>query len=124
MENLAISARRANDLTLLAQIHGRKRRSEFVRTPRFDFNKAQAAGVVSYQIDHAHDERAAPVAPDRNFEIRADDAIVLFQEILTRKTLAALEAHLKTAHIGMLLAELGDLLAGPPEVRVLLPAGD
>lgn len=38
--------------------------------------------------------------------------------------LAALEAHLRTPHITALLAEIGDLLASPPEVRVLLPAGE
>jgi len=36
----------------------------------------------------------------------------------------SLEAHLKTAHIATLLGELGDLLAGPPEVRVLTPASE
>jgi quinol monooxygenase YgiN len=40
------------------------------------------------------------------------------------QTLADLEAHLKAAHITTLLMELGDLLAGPPELRILLPAGD
>jgi quinol monooxygenase YgiN len=38
--------------------------------------------------------------------------------------LPALEAHLKTPYITKLLAELGDLLAAPPEMSVLLPAGD
>ena len=39
------------------------------------------------------------------------------------KDLAALEAHLKAKHITTLLAEIGDLLDGPPEVQVFLPAG-
>jgi quinol monooxygenase YgiN len=38
--------------------------------------------------------------------------------------LAALDAHLKTEHITTLLREVGDLLAAPPEARVLLPAGE
>jgi quinol monooxygenase YgiN len=38
------------------------------------------------------------------------------------QNLAALEAHLKSAHITTLLREVGDLLAGPPEGRILLPA--
>jgi quinol monooxygenase YgiN len=38
--------------------------------------------------------------------------------------LAALEAHLKSEHITTLLREIGDLLASPPEGRVLLPAGE
>lgn len=38
--------------------------------------------------------------------------------------LAALEAHLKTPHIVALLGELGDFLAGAPEVKVLVPAGE
>jgi len=40
------------------------------------------------------------------------------------KSLADLEAHLKTPHITALLGELKDLLAGPPEVRVMLPAAE
>jgi quinol monooxygenase YgiN len=40
------------------------------------------------------------------------------------QNLATLEAHLKAPHITTLLKELGDLLAGPPEVRVLLPAAE
>ncbi|MBL8794576.1 MAG: antibiotic biosynthesis monooxygenase [Planctomycetia bacterium] len=39
-------------------------------------------------------------------------------------TLPDLDAHLKTAHIAKLLGELGDLLAGPPDVKVMLPAGE
>lgn len=39
-------------------------------------------------------------------------------------SLPDLDAHLKTAHIGKLLAELGDLLAGPPDVKVMFPAGE
>ncbi|MCC6416693.1 MAG: antibiotic biosynthesis monooxygenase [Gemmataceae bacterium] len=38
--------------------------------------------------------------------------------------LPALEAHLRTAHITALLAEVGDLLAAPPKVRVLVPASE
>jgi quinol monooxygenase YgiN len=37
---------------------------------------------------------------------------------------AALEAHLKTPYITKLLAELGDLVAAPPEASVFVPAGD
>lgn len=40
------------------------------------------------------------------------------------KSLADLDAHLKTAHITALLAELKELLAAAPEARVLLPAGE
>jgi autoinducer 2-degrading protein len=39
------------------------------------------------------------------------------------RNLEVLKAHLKTPHITTLLMELEKLLAGPPEVRVLLPAG-
>ncbi|MBM4071578.1 MAG: antibiotic biosynthesis monooxygenase [Planctomycetes bacterium] len=38
--------------------------------------------------------------------------------------LAALQAHMKTPHIKTLLSEIGDLLAGPPEVKVLVPVGE
>jgi quinol monooxygenase YgiN len=40
------------------------------------------------------------------------------------ENLASMEAHLKSAHITALLKELGDLLEGPPELRVLIPAAD
>lgn len=38
--------------------------------------------------------------------------------------LAALQAHMKTPHIKALLAEIGDLLESPPEVKVFVPAGE
>jgi len=40
------------------------------------------------------------------------------------KSLADLEAHLKTAHITALLGDLKDVLSGPPEGKVLLPAAE
>lgn len=40
------------------------------------------------------------------------------------QNLAALEEHMRTPHFAALIGEVGDLLAGPPEVRVLLPAGE
>src|SRR5436305_14232228 len=39
------------------------------------------------------------------------------------KSLADLEAHLKTPHTKALLAELQEVAAGAPELHVLLPAG-
>lgn len=36
---------------------------------------------------------------------------------------ASLEAHMQTDHIRTLLSEIGDLLAGPPDLRVLVPVG-
>jgi quinol monooxygenase YgiN len=38
--------------------------------------------------------------------------------------LAALQAHLKTPHIQALFAATGDLRDGPPQVDVLVPAGN
>ncbi|MBY0524635.1 MAG: antibiotic biosynthesis monooxygenase [Gemmataceae bacterium] len=40
------------------------------------------------------------------------------------KSLADLEAHLKAPHIVALLAELKDVLAGAPDGKVFLPAGE
>jgi quinol monooxygenase YgiN len=40
------------------------------------------------------------------------------------RDLPALEAHLKSEHITALLREIGELLAAPPEARILLPAGE
>jgi quinol monooxygenase YgiN len=40
------------------------------------------------------------------------------------QNVAALEAHMKTEHIMNLLGALPDLLAGEPEVQVLMPASE
>jgi quinol monooxygenase YgiN len=40
------------------------------------------------------------------------------------QNLDALRFHVKTPHITNLLAEIGDLLAGPPEVKSAIPAGE
>jgi quinol monooxygenase YgiN len=40
------------------------------------------------------------------------------------KSLADLEAHLKSPHITALLTELKELLTGPPELRVAVPAAE
>ena len=37
---------------------------------------------------------------------------------------AALQAHLKAPHLTAMLAEIGDMLDGPPTVKVFLPAGE
>jgi quinol monooxygenase YgiN len=37
---------------------------------------------------------------------------------------AALQAHLKEAHFTTLIAEISELLAGPPSGKVFLPAGE
>ena len=38
--------------------------------------------------------------------------------------LAALQAHLKAPHITTLLSEIGELLAAPPDVKVLVPVSE
>lgn len=40
------------------------------------------------------------------------------------KNLADLEAHIAAPHITSLLAELKELLAGPPDAKVMVPAGE
>lgn len=60
-------------------------------------------------------------AYELNRDTKTPTSYVLYERW---QNLAALEAHLKTPHITALLAELGDLLDGPPELRVLLPAGE
>ena len=37
---------------------------------------------------------------------------------------AALQAHLKAPHLTAMLAEVGDLLEGAPQVKVYIPAGE
>ncbi len=40
------------------------------------------------------------------------------------RNLTALEAHLKSAHIQALFAATGDLRTGPPDAKILVPAGE
>ncbi|MSU79275.1 MAG: antibiotic biosynthesis monooxygenase [Gemmataceae bacterium] len=40
------------------------------------------------------------------------------------QNLAALDFHLKAAHTQTLLTTIGDLLVGPPSVKVYIPAGE
>ena len=61
------------------------------------------------------------VAYDLSRDTKAPDQYLVYERW---RSLAALEAHLKSQHITALLGELGDLLAGPPTVRVLLPVGE
>jgi quinol monooxygenase YgiN len=59
------------------------------------------------------------------YDLNRDTKVPLQYLLYERwQNLAALEAHLQSTHITALLAELGDLLAAPPEVRVLLPASE
>src|SRR5262245_47234733 len=59
------------------------------------------------------------LAYDLNRDTKATTKYVLYERW---QNLASLEAHLNAPHITTLLKEVGDLLAGPPEVKVLLPA--
>jgi quinol monooxygenase YgiN len=61
------------------------------------------------------------LAYDLNRDAKSPTQYLLYERW---ENLASLEAHLKSAHITTLLMELGDLLAGAPEVTVLLPAGN
>ncbi len=58
---------------------------------------------------------------DLNRDIKDPTRYVVYERW---KTLADLEDHIKAAHTVALLAELKDMLAGAPEVKVLLPAGE
>jgi quinol monooxygenase YgiN len=61
------------------------------------------------------------IAYDLNRDAKETTRYVLYERW---KNLADLEAHLKAAHLTALLAELKELLAGAPEIKVLLPAGE
>jgi quinol monooxygenase YgiN len=61
------------------------------------------------------------LAYDLNRDAKAPLHYLLYERW---RSLADLEAHLKSQHIAVLLAELEPLLAAAPEVRVLLPAGE
>jgi quinol monooxygenase YgiN len=59
---------------------------------------------------------------DLNRDIKEPTHFVVYERW---KSLADLEAHLKSPHITALLKELtGGLLAAPPEAKTLLPAGE
>lgn len=61
------------------------------------------------------------LAYDLNRDAKAPQQYLVYERW---QNLAALEAHLKSQHITALLGELEALLAAPPEVRVLVPAGE
>ena len=61
------------------------------------------------------------LAYDLNRDTKAPLRYVVYERW---QNLAALEAHLKTEHITTLLAAIGEMLAGPPEVHVLRPAAE
>jgi quinol monooxygenase YgiN len=61
------------------------------------------------------------LAYDLNRDAKAPTQYLLYERW---QNLDSLEAHLRAPHITALLAQLGDLLAGPPEAQVFLPAGD
>lgn len=60
-------------------------------------------------------------AYDLNRDIQTPTKYILYERW---QDLAALEAHLKTPIITKLLAETAELQDGPPEISVLVPAGE
>lgn len=58
---------------------------------------------------------------DLNREAKSPNQYVLYERW---QNLPALQAHLDAKHITTLLAELGDLLASPPELRIFFPTGN
>jgi quinol monooxygenase YgiN len=67
-----------------------------------------------------HKEKGC-LAYDLNRDTEKPERYVVYERW---QNLKALEAHLNTAHIKKLLADLPELLAGMPEPRVLIPAGE
>jgi quinol monooxygenase YgiN len=63
-------------------------------------------GCVSYDLNRDPDDAAAYLLYER------------------WKTVADLEAHLKSPHITKLLGELATVTDGPPDLKVMLPAAD
>jgi quinol monooxygenase YgiN len=76
--------------------------------------------VFARAIPATHREKGC-LAYELNRDAQQPTQYVLYERW---QNLAALEIHLKSQHITALLGELGDLLASPPEARVLLPVGD
>jgi quinol monooxygenase YgiN len=61
------------------------------------------------------------IAYDLNHDLKDPTRYFVYERW---SNLSALEAHLRSAHITTLLADLKPLLAGNPEVKVLTPAGE
>jgi quinol monooxygenase YgiN len=61
------------------------------------------------------------LAYDLNRDTKAPTHYLVYERW---QNLESLEAHLKSRHTTALLKELGDQVAGPPEARILLPAGE
>jgi quinol monooxygenase YgiN len=61
------------------------------------------------------------IAYDLNKDVKDPTRYVVYERW---KSLADLDAHLKSPHITALLDELKELLAAPPEGKVMLPAGE
>ena len=92
--------------------------------------------VVSLQIKEDAGDRfeaafAKAVAPRRRekgclaYELNRDPKTPTNYLLYERwQNLAALEMHLRSEHITTLLGQVGELVAAPPELRVLLPVGD
>lgn len=55
-----------------------------------------------------------------NRDVEDPSSFLVFERF---KSIAALEAHAKTAHVAELLKQIGPLLAGPPSVKVYGVAG-
>ena len=61
------------------------------------------------------------VAYDMNRDAKESGRYLIYERW---KGLADLEAHLASAHIKALFAQVGELLDGDPDVRVMLPAAE
>jgi len=75
------------------------------------FESAFAKAIVGTRKEKGN------ITYDLNREVKRPSHYLVYERW---RSFAALESHLKAAHITTLLAEIGDLLAGPPEVQVLL----
>jgi quinol monooxygenase YgiN len=61
------------------------------------------------------------IAYDLNHDTEKETRYVVYERW---KSIADLQAHLKSAHITALLDEIKDVIDGSPEVRVLIPAAE
>jgi quinol monooxygenase YgiN len=61
------------------------------------------------------------IAYDLNRDLKEETKYYLYERW---RSIAALEAHMETEHIKTLLGKLGDVVAGPPEVKFYAVAGE
>jgi quinol monooxygenase YgiN len=82
--------------------------------------EAKFEGAFSEAVKETRKEKGC-IAYDLARDVKDPTRYLVYERW---KSLPDLDAHLKSKHITSLLSELKELLAGPPEASVMLPAAE